>query len=190
MCWMAGGASGVAGGLVLGPGSSARSRIASLVGLACLGGAAVVVSEPLATMTSHDQTLTVRFLKWTPGSEPVTIESEGGELLGVAEAALVRAARPSGRILVLWGRSSHGRGPAASASILLTAPITRPVSLRQPDRSTALYLQDGDGFTVHPSDTRTLGREITLAPHAGGLWCSVRDAQGGIQGGPVRVEWP
>ena len=187
MCWMAGGASGVAGGLVLGPGSSVRSKVVSVVGLVGLAGTAVVVNRPLATHLYHDQTLTVRFLKWTPGSEPLTIETEREDALSDAEVALIRAAQPTGRLLVLWSGSRHGRGPAASALILMKEPITMPVILQQPDRATALYVQDGHGFVMHPADTKTLDREITLSQYVGGVWCSVRIASGGKQEGPVRI---
>jgi len=189
MCWMAGAASGVAGGLVLGPGSSAGSRVASIAGLFAIAGAGVLLSAPLATHLSRDQTLTVSFLRWTPGSEPLTIETERADALSSAEMSLIRAAQPTGRLLVMWGGSTHGRGPAASALILLKEPIAKPVRLRQPDRATALYLQDAHGFTVYPAGTRTLDREITLSPHEDGIWCSVRIASGGVQGGPVRIGW-
>ena len=46
MCGMAGGASGVAGGIVLGPGTSARSRVASIGGLLALVVAGVVLGKP------------------------------------------------------------------------------------------------------------------------------------------------
>jgi hypothetical protein len=187
MCWMAGGASGVAGGLVLGPGSSARSRITSIIGLLGLAATAVLVNRPLDIHLSHDQTLTVRFLKWTPGSGPLTIETEREDALSDAEVALIRAAQPTGRLLVLWGGSRHGRGPAASALILLKKPITMPLTLQQPDRATALYVQEDHGFVMYPAETKTLNREITLSQYEGGVWCSVRIAGGGSQEGPVRV---
>ena len=187
ICWMAGGASGVAGGIVLGPGASARSRVASIVGLLALAVAGVVFSKPLATHLSHDQTLTVRFLRWTPGTEPLTIETESDDALSNAEVALVRAAQPTGHLLVNWGSSRHGRGPAAAALILLKEPITRPVSIRQPDRASAVYVQGDQGFAVYPVDTKSLDREITLSPQEGGVWCSVRIANGGVQSGPVRI---
>jgi hypothetical protein len=187
MCWMAGGASGVAGGLVLGPGSSALSRIGSVVGLVGLAGSMVVANRPLNVYLSQDQTLSVRFLKWTPGGEPLTIETEREDALSDAEVALIRDAEPTGRVLVLWGGGTHGRGPAASVLILLKKPITLPVTLQQPDRATALYVQGPHGFVMHPAGTRTLDREITLSQYDGGVWCSVRIANGGTQGSPVRV---
>lgn len=186
-CWMAGGASGVAGGLVLPPGSSVRSRFASIVGLLALAAAGVVMSRPLATQLTHDQTLTVRFLRWTPGPEPLAIETEREDDLSSAEVALIRAAQPTGRLRLLWGGSTHGRGPAATALILLKEPIATSVSLQQPDRATSLYVQGDDGFAVYPPDTKTLEREIALSPHEGGVWCSVRIANGGVQSGPVRI---
>ena len=193
MCWMAGGASGVAGGMVLGPGSSARFRVGGTLGLLALGGAGVVLSGPLATQLSHDQTLTVRFLKWTPGNEPLTIETErvegisGLADLSSAEVALIKAAQPAGRLLVVWGSSRHGRGPAASALILIKQPIRKAVTIQQPDRTTAVYLQDEQGFVIYPPTTKTLDREITLSPQGDGVWCSVRIAGGGAQSGPVRI---
>jgi hypothetical protein len=187
MCWMAGGASGVAGGLVLGPGNSLRARVASVIGLAGLAAVAVLANEPLGIGLSHDQRLTVRFLKWTPASGPLTIETEREDALSKAEVDLIRAAQPTGRLLVLWSGSRHGRGPAASALILLKEPITAPLVLWQPDRTTALYVQDGQRFVVYPSGTRTIDRDITISPHEDGVWCAVRIAGGGSQGGPVRV---
>ena len=86
-----------------GPGASARSRVASIVGLLALAVAGVVFSKPLATHLSHDQTLTVRFLRWTPGTEPLTIETESDDALSNAEVALVRAAQPTGHLLVNSG---------------------------------------------------------------------------------------
>ena len=187
MCWMAGGASGVASGLVLGPGSSWHSKVASVIGLVGFAGAAVMINKPLGIHLSHDQTLTVRFLKWTPGNGPLTIETEREDALSNVEVALIRAAQPTGRLLVLWSGSRHGRGPAASALILLKEPITMPVTLQQPDRATALYVQDAHGFVVYPAGTKTLDREITLSPYEGGAWCSVRIANGGTEGGSVRI---
>lgn len=194
MCWMAGGASGVAGGLALGPGSSARFRIGGFAALLAFAAAAVALSKPLATQLRHDQTLTVRFLNWTPSDEPLTIETirvEGISGLGDlsdAEVALLRTAQPTGRLLVLWGSSRHGRGPAASALILLRRPLEKRVSIQQPDRTTAIYLQEDEGFAIYPPTAKTLGREITLSPQQDGIWCSVRIANGGVQSGRVRLE--
>jgi len=190
MCWMAGGASSVAGGLTLGPGSSARFRVGGLLGLLVIAGAGAVLNEPLAIQLHHDQTLTVRFLEWTPGNQPLTIETDGisslGELTG-GEVALIRAAQPTGRLVVVWGGSRHGRGPVASALILVKQPIKKSVTIQQPDRTTALYVQDDQGFAIYPPTTKTLDREITLSPQEGGVWCSVRIANGGVQSGPVRI---
>ena len=192
-CWMAGGASGVAGGMALGPGSSGRFRVGGIVGLLAISGAGVVLSKPLATQLGHDQTLTVRFLKWTPGNEPLTIETDrvegisGLDDLSDAELALIRAAQPTGRLLVVWGGSRHGRGPAARALILVKQPLKKSVRIQQPDRTTAVYLQDEQGFALYPPTTKTLDREITLSPQEDGVWCSVRIANGGVQSGPVRI---
>lgn len=187
MCWMAGAVSGVVGGLVLGPGSSARARLATIVVLVTVAVVAAVSSKPLDTQLSHDQTLSVLFLKWMPGSEPLTIETERDEALTDAAVALVRLAKTRGQVRVMWGGSRHGRGPAATVLILLQRPISRPVSLRQPDRSMAVYVQNDQGFVMYPADGKTLDREITLSPYDGGVWCSVRIANGGVQSGPVRI---
>lgn len=193
MCWMAGGASGVAGGMVLGPGSSARLRIGSISAFLAIAGAGVALSKPIATHLRHDQTLTVRFLRLEPGSEPLTIEIEhvesikGLDYLSDAEVALLRAAQPTGRLLMVWGGSQHGRGPAASALIVLRQPIQKAVSIQQPDRAMAVYLQDDQGFVTYPPNAKTLEREISLSPQEGGVWCSVRIAGGGVQSGPVRL---
>jgi len=138
MCWMTGGVSGFVAGLVLGPGSSARVRVATFLGLLALAMAGVLASKPLATQLSHDQTLAVRFLRWTPGSEPLAIETEREDALSDAAIALVRLAKPTGQVLVMWGGSTHGRGPTATALILLKEPISKQLTIRQPDRTIAL----------------------------------------------------
>jgi hypothetical protein len=193
MCWMAGGASGVAGGFVLGPGSSTGARIAGIAGLVVVCAAGVVLSQPLGIQLDHDQALTVRFLRWTPGREPLTIETErvdgiqGVGELNDAEVAVLRAAQPTGRVFVVWGGSRHGRGPSASALIVLKEPIRMRTRIQQPDRTTVVYLQNEHGFSVHPPAAKTLEREIILSPQQNGVWCSVRIANGGVQSGPVRI---
>jgi hypothetical protein len=101
--------------------------------------------------------------------------------------ALLHAAQPTGRVLVVWGGSRHGRGPAASALILLKQPTHEVRTIQQPDRTTAVYVQDEQGFAIYPRTAKTLDREITLSPREGGVWCSVRLANGGVQSGPVRI---
>lgn len=187
MCWMAGSISGVIGGLVLGPGSSARTRIATIAGLATLASAGVLSSRPLFIWLSHDQTLTVRFLRWTPGSAPLVFESEREDGPSGVVTALIRQAKPRGRARLMWGGGADGEGPPAAAYILLTRPITDPVTLRQPDRTTVLYVQDDERFARYPAGVPTLDREIMLSRYEDGVWCAVRDANGGVSGSPVRI---
>lgn len=186
-CWMVGGAAGFAGGLALGPGAPAHLRIAGAVGLLALAGSGVVGYRPLVVRLSHDQTLSVRFLKWTPGEGSLTIESRSRTPLADAEVAALRRAGLTGRVVVLWADSQHGRGPAATAMFVMKHPIAGPIRVRQPDRSIAVYVQSADGFDTYPPDLRTLDREIELSPQARGVWCSVQGAHGGIQRGPVRI---
>lgn len=188
-CWSAGAVSAVAGGLLLVPNASPTMRRVTIAALMATAVVGVGLSGSLATQLTHDQTLRVRFLKWTPSEEPLAIEMEieGAEPLSEAAVSLVRRLKPTGRVLVMWSGSTHGQGPSATALILLEKPLSGPVSLRQPDRSLALYVQESDGFVVHPPDLKTLEREITLSPRDEGVWCSVEIANGGVQSGPARI---
>lgn len=129
----------------------------------------------------HDQILTVVLLKWMPSNEPLVIETEpDAEPLSDGAVSLLRVAKITGRVQVMSGRIVHGRGPAATAVILLRSPPTQAVTLRQPDRTVTLYVQDAQGFTTHPANAKTLGRVIKMWAEDDSVWCEVRTAGGGL----------
>jgi hypothetical protein len=191
-CWLAGGlAGGVAAALSLertrpGRALAAGASLLALLVTIWLG------YSPLMLALSGDQRLTVVLVKWIPSDQPLTIKEQRGldtdsiVSLGEDALSLIRSAGVRGHIEV-WGRSIHGRGPNATAVVLLQSPIPDHRTVRQPDRTTALYVQGPGGFQMFPASAKTLDREIALF---GGprLWYSVRLANDGVQSGSA-FEW-
>jgi hypothetical protein len=183
--WVAGGVSGMAGGLVLAVAIPMRLKIANAAVLGAFSVALVLGTQPFFTWLSGDQTLTVVFLKLEPRDEPLSIESEHVEPPSNDVLSLLRLANVRGHVTVKWAGSVHGRGPGAKALILLSGPLTNRVNLHQPDRATILYVQGADGFKTYPANARTLSRGIELSGGAAGVWYSVENADGGRQSGPA-----
>lgn len=121
--------------------------------------------NPMLTLLTSDQSLTVHFIRHTPGPQPLEVtqgllgtEAEHGKLLELLA--------DSGLTGKLTWETSRGSGSTdrrkAEVFIIFNAPSEATVRLPQPKRTTVVYLQDGDQFTPIPANAPTLERGIEI----------------------------
>jgi hypothetical protein len=110
------------------------------------------------------QQLTVVFMKYEPGNQPLQIEDRF-DSLSPEDMTLLRKYVPTGTARGC-GRGIYENGPKAKAILLLTGPFQRQVTVKQPWHSTVLYLQKGQTLTVLSKDAELLDRNIYLEQQA------------------------
>ena len=151
----------------------------------------VVITEPIASLLTGDQQVTVMFARLEPGGIGLVIEDDlellSEELKALAEGSGIRG------LLRIQGGSVEGSGPLSSALVIMETQIGSPVELALPDRSMVVYVQQGSDWLRFPADTPTLSRRILLHPESGIDWnttvYAVELATGGLSGGDA-VSWP
>jgi hypothetical protein len=180
-------------------------RLRFAAGLALLGATAVWPMYGLATadairQSQPTQQLSVLYVRWQPGPEPLSLEYSSPALfqrpvlrLSEEELAILEEAGVSGRLILDEGRHT-GSGPPARVIIVATRPVASQVELRQPDRTTVVYLQEleADEWAKLPPGAPTVDRTIRLEPANQTpfqTWDQIEMMHGGRFGGTAFV-WP
>lgn len=134
----------------------------------------IFLPKQLYTKLSHNQQLTVVFVK----AQPRTARSIGFADEATPDAALQcgpRDAMTSAGLELLQARYpdqdlhiltylTTGEGDHSLAIVLLRGPVQEPVALAEPYRSTVFYLQGPASWEKIPPDASTLGRQIRIRP--------------------------
>jgi hypothetical protein len=174
-------------------------------GLALLGATAVWPMYGLGMadairQAEPTQQLSVLYVRWQPGPEPLSVEYTEPALLqrpapklSDEELAMLEEAGISGRLVLDQGRQT-GSGPPARVIIVATRQVGSQVELRQPDRTTLVYLQEpeGDKWAKLPPGAPTVDRTIRLEPANHTVfqtWDQIEMVRGGRFGGTAFV-WP
>jgi len=123
---------------------------------------------------------------YVAGAMPLEVKDRLS-LLAPEDIALLKQLVPTGTA-DLGSVGFHDTGSPGKAILLLTGPLQHPVSLFQPARGVAIYLQKGDSFTVLPVDSPMSTRRILLEQDLQDTTYMVELATGAHQGGTA-VEW-
>jgi len=164
-CWVPSGISAMVA-------ATGGKRLSTVAGIAILCIAVVLLTEPLFNAFAHAQQLTVAFV--TP-AEPSTAQLEvNPESLGfnnddelqIAKNEVLQHVRALGdaetfRVLSI---TRWGKGSKSLAILVVRAPITREVTLPEPDRATVVYIQQSENWDKKPSEVSLLRRGITMEP--------------------------
>jgi len=124
---------------------------------------AVAGPKPFFIWVSHDQKLYMLTLKLiaTPASE-LTIDARTGTYdLTADDINLLKSLDLRGR-LEGYTQVYYGDGKPGRAIIIMQHQLKSPVELPQPDRTTVIYVQDGDEWKMYPVNAPTLKRTIRL----------------------------
>jgi hypothetical protein len=97
----------------------------------------VVAYEPLWILLGGQQSLRLVFFHWEPGDYPLEVDSPSLDVTA-ADSEFLRSVGVRGSICGL-GWSIIGRGPQATALILLRGGMEGPITLPQPDKTTIVY---------------------------------------------------
>jgi hypothetical protein len=154
----------------------------------------------LAEQEAIKQQLEVVFLRWVPGSEPLSQEplpsneraSTRQRSLQPADMDSLKQAGLSGTISVSGG-GTVGEGERSRLFVVMSEQlVSSPVELRQPERTQTIYVQSGSGWRQFPADSRLsrLTVRLEIANHTRlQTWFSVELATGARLGGTAYI-WP
>ena len=161
-----------------------RVALASLL-LTLLGCGGSFAQSPSANPDDRTpQRLTVVCLRYVAGTQPLQVTDHFAALT-LADIASLEKYVPLGTVTV-WSVGVHEQGPAAKAILLLTGPFAREVTVAQPWRSTAIYLQQGQEVIVLSKDAVLCDRRISLEQQTDNQRYTTYQADlstGGRQGG-------
>lgn len=147
-------------------------------------------------MKLTDQRLTLRVLKWAPSARPLTTSDGAGPnsplpSLTRVEFDLLKGAGLEGKVAT-FSLGNYGRGSKTSrAIVVIQRPVVTRVELPEPDATTVVYIQEGNGWRKYPPGAPTLKRTILIQPERGDLHQSsvrVELSTGARQG--FDVWWP
>jgi hypothetical protein len=158
-------ASGVAG--------HSRRRVAARVALVStaaiwsfyLPGIAGVVKS---VATNQELSLTV--LLWTPSASPLVIEQwkqipgAPDTSLSPADISQIESTGISGTVSVYTANGKYGKGKQSRVILIMQAPVSGPVELKEPDATSIVYLQEDSRWSQFPPNAPTLSRRIRIAP--------------------------
>lgn len=169
------------------PVSLTRSFLGLAAAIALMIGVEVATSAFLG-----QQQLWITVLELSPGPSEGGLAIEATESINPSDRDLVlRQLEPSLRGTLRVRQSGWtGLGPQARVILVFTGAPFEDVRLRQPDRSTIVYVQSPTGKWSHlPPDPRLLRRELRLyrAVDNGQPMYSVEDCCGGSVGGGLHL---
>lgn len=156
----------------------------------------------LAYQESVKQELEVVFVRWVPGTGPLSQEplpsneraaSIGARpSLGPADVDALQRAGLTGTVSVSGG-GTFGEGQRSRLLVVMSRQLfSSPVELRQPERSQAIYVQSGQDWRQFPADSRLsrLTVRLEIANHTQlQTWFLVELATGAHIGGTAYI-WP
>jgi hypothetical protein len=174
----------VAGLVASGLPPSKRGRVAGALILP------LAMIAPLASLRAWPyaagwQTLTVIKMKRTAQSPELRVV-DSFHALTPGDIQRLRDTGVSGTVEVV-GTATVGRGPKARALVVSTSPIEATVDVRQPQRSTAVYVQYRDRVEVLPPDTRLVSERLRFARASGNR--SAVDISEEVRGGWYSGGW-
>jgi len=164
-CWVPSGISA----MVL---ATSGKRPSTVIGIAVLCLAAILLPEPIFNAFVHNQQLTVALI--TPSemstaqleAQPETLGFDKDEEIQAARNEVLERMRGLGytEAFRLLSITRRGKGRKSLAILVVRAPITKEVILPVPDKSTVLYIQQSENWQKKPTEVSVLKRGITLRP--------------------------
>lgn len=136
-------------------------------------------------------------LRWIPITSPLVIEQPKqipgfpDMTLSPADIQQIKDTGISGTVSVYSANGKYGRGKHSRAILIMQEPVRGPVTLKEPDATSVIYIQDGPRWRKFPANAPTLNRAIRIAPQ----WDDPRQSSvmvelstGAMQG--FNVWWP
>ncbi|HEV2730438.1 MAG TPA: hypothetical protein VGV15_10440, partial [Terriglobales bacterium] len=165
-CWVAGGISAMLALTVTG-----LSRKILSIASACL--LAILLPKPIFDALAHNQQLTVAFVaRPADGEDRAHLRVVG---IDAKEVNAVRAQILKDVSTIVLDNdfrivhlSRQGEGRESLAIVIVRSPVEKRTSLPEPDASTVIYVQQSKEWIKHPSDARTLRRNIEIWPSSEG----------------------
>jgi hypothetical protein len=101
-----------------------------------------------------------------PGEQKLVCDSQGGPLNcpNDAEMDALRTAGITGVLKPNGGGRRYHAGPKARALVVMDHPIGGPFTLKQPRRTSVIYIQAKTGWQMIPPNAPLLDRAIRLEP--------------------------
>ena len=119
----------------------------------------------LTRIWMSDRRLELTVVQWEEFGSSLSVEPLKPEYqLSASEVKELQAAGIKGKVSVYAPRTGYGSGKRGSVLILIQAPVSGTVALKEPDASNIVYFQTGGKWRKYPEDAPTLNRAIVLSP--------------------------
>ena len=118
-------------------------------------------SFPLYIQLSEQRTVESIWIKWRPGPEPLSFDSDVRKYLTPGAQAILQRMSWDGHLELVKGYRV-GTGPTSRIVVIMHRPIDKPMELPLPADAPIIYIQQDGGWIKHPIDAPVLSETLRL----------------------------
>jgi hypothetical protein len=190
LCWMTGGALGLAAAATSPSANGWRRIAAESVTYLLVAVAAPYLYRPALAYLRHDQHLTFVYGRIRPATAGPELD-DSMELLVPGEKELLAHAAIGGFVEVVGSHAANtAEQPRARMLVFLRRPVDRVHRLLQPDATTVVYIQEDHGFRRFPPDAKVRSdRAVELYPEKSNETAYWVEQASGARSGASAIRW-
>ena len=101
------------------------------------------------------------FVRWLRSTNLLVIRT-GQDYITAAELELLRKQGMTGELIARGVFRRGGGDKRARVLVVMETNVTKPIELKQPDGTNAVYLQTGNSFLLLPTNTPTISKSLKI----------------------------